>query len=111
MGRHKNDGRGRLGGREKGVPNREENKLTKSAFRRITEQSLVPDPSHPQGLSKFEQYLELLEPNEWINAMLKITEFHTGRMKSVDMNIESADATLEIDAKLRLLAGEEDLDN
>lgn len=108
MGRQKNDGRGRLGGRGPGVPNDEKKKFTKSAFRRITEKSLMPDPAHPEGLSKFEQYLEMLEPNEWINAMLKLTEFHTGRMKSVDMNVEATDAALTIDTKLRLLSGEND---
>lgn len=108
MGRQKNDGRGRLGGRGRGVPNREERKTTKASFQRITEKALQPDPKHPEGLSKFEQYLELLEPNEWINAMLKLTEFHTGRIKSVDMNLDSADHSLSIDAKLKMLSGEND---
>lgn len=108
MGRQKNDGRGRLGGREKGTPNKEKDNITKASFRRISEKALMPNPKNPDGLSDFELNLKLLEPKEWITAMLRMAEFHTGRMKSVDMNVDADNTPLAIDAKLRILSGEDD---
>lgn len=110
MGRKPNDGRGRLGGRKPGVPNDITKNITKAFFQKITEKALRPDPNHPDGLSEFEQHLECLTDNEWVNHMLKMAEFHTPRMKAVDMSVDTSDSSLTIDAKLRILSGEDDLD-
>lgn len=107
MGRQKNDGRGRLGGREKGTPNKEENPI-KKYLRAHSEKFFEPDPTDPEGKSKFEQHLDNLSSDDLVAIEVKILEYHTPKMKSMDVALEAGQRTLTIEARLRQLSGEED---
>ena len=144
MARQKNDGRGRLGGRAKGTPNKEnplkgylrahslayfepriQTDPISGGTREIQRQRLVQDEEgnvykvidlipltdHASGLpltiSDFEPDMIALSPNERVNAELRLLEFHTPKMKSVDvdMSVSATDCTIE--DRLRELCGGE----
>lgn len=62
---------------------------------------------NPAVASDFEMDLLMMEPNERVNAELRLLEFHTPKMKSVDvdMTLSSEDKTIE--DHLRALCGGE----
>lgn len=76
---------------------------------------LIPLTDHSSGnplnISDFEADMIALSPNERVNAELRLLEFHTPKMKAVevDMDIHSSDITIE--DRLRELCGETDDDD
>lgn len=65
-----------------------------------------PDGS-PRIMSDFDVDMMVLEANERANAELRLLEFHTPKMKSVDVDVTQR-TTLTIEDRLKQLCGEED---
>lgn len=98
MARHKNDGRGRLGGRQKGTPN----KSTSSLREIITEHWRS---YHESG--QFAEDLEALDPATRAVVMERYAQYIAPKMKSVDMDVNH-NVNRTIEDRLRELCGETD---
>lgn len=117
MPRKKGDGRGRLGGRAPGTPNRE--KPLKTFLRQHSIQYFTPDKEErdengkPTGrmVSQFDIDIAALAPVDRADAEIKLLKFHTPQMQatSVDLNIVEDNRTLS--ERLARLASGEDLTN
>ena len=83
MARQKNDGRGRLGGRKAGTPN----KATKEVKEWVS--GLLTD-----GRARFEQALLQLSPEEYIKTYMGLMPYVTPKMQAI-----SLDASLEAEYK------------
>ena len=74
---------------------------------------LVPLTDHISGLpltmSDFEADMIALSPNERVNAELRLLEFHTPKMKAVEVDMD-VHSSLTIEDRLRDLCGEDDED-
>lgn len=102
MPRKAGDGRGRLGGRAAGTPNRE--KPLKTFLRQHSVAYFTPSVEEkdakgkPTGrvLSQFDIDTEQLDPASRVDAELKLLKFHTPQMQStsVDMTITEDNQTL-----------------
>ncbi len=103
MGRKPNDGRGRLGGRQPGVPNKKDSFII-NALRRHSEEFLTPDPK--TGQSPFDETMAMLAPDDRMNAEIKIMEFHTPRRKAVDVDLDARTTVKTIEDRLRELCGQ-----
>lgn len=139
MARQKNDGRGRLGGRQKGTPNKE-NPLkgflrahsyayfepkpqteTDGSPRKLTfrdkdgiiyeTKPLADADGNPRVMSDFDVDMMILDPNERITAELRLLEYHTPKMKSVDVDMNVNGTVYTIEDKLRELCGADDEDD
>lgn len=98
MARKKNDGRGRMGGRQKGTPN----KLTS------TVKSIIQDRWQWYADSgTFEEDLHELDPATRASLMEKYAQYIAPKMKSteVDINLEGG---VTIEDALRELSGDDD---
>lgn len=98
MARQKNDGRGRLGGRQKGTPNK-----TTSAFRSFIEAQW----RQYQESGLFSKDIEEMDPATRAVVMEKYAQYIAPKMKTADLNLTQA-VTLTIEDRLRELSGEED---
>ena len=98
MARQQNDGRGRLGGRQKGTPNK-----TTSTLREIISQ-------HWQEYqeSKFKEDLDALDPATRITVMERYAQYIAPKMKSVDMEISANNNSFSIEDHLRKLCEDTD---
>ena len=83
MARQKNDGRGRLGGRKAGTPN----KTTKEVKEWVS--GLLTD-----GRARFEQSLLQVRPEDYIKTYMGLMSYVTPKMQAI-----SLDATLEAEYK------------
>lgn len=99
-GKRKNDGKGRMGGRQKGTPN----KTTKSIKETIAK---AWQTYHESG--QFEADLECLEPQARIVVMERYAQYIAPKMKSVDVDMNQS-VSLTIEDRLRELCGD-DLDD
>ena len=76
---------------------------------------LIPLTDHSSGLplniSDFEADMIALSPNERVNAELRILEFHTPKMKAVEIDMELRGTVATIEDTLRNLCGETDDDD
>lgn len=90
MSRSKNDGKGRLGGRAKGTPN----KITADLRKWITEILI-------NGEELFVDHLNNLEPREFIKVYVSLLEYVVPKRQRVDI-----DAQAEI-RQNRILSNEE----
>ena len=81
MGRQKGDGRGRIGGRTKGKPN----KLT-SELREVLGEVLSKEIT-PRKLNAL---LRSLEPAQRLNALAKLLEFTIPKLQSIDVTQQVA---------------------
>ena len=61
-------------------------------------------------MSDFEADMIALTPNERVNAELRLLEFHTPKMKSVDVDMTHS-VTLTIEDRLRDLCDDPDADD
>lgn len=114
MPRKKGDGRGRLGGRAPGTPNRE--KPLKTFLRQHSIQYFTPDKEErdedgkPTGrmVSQFDIDIAALAPVDRADAEIKLLKFHTPQMQatSVDLNIVEDNRTLS-ERLARLASGED----
>lgn len=114
MPRKKGDGRGRLGGRAPGTPNKD--KPLKTYLRAHSLSYFTPDKPEldddgkPTGqmVSQFDIDMAILDPANRAQAELKLLKFHTPQMQStaVDMTITESNRTLT-ERLARLAAGDE----
>lgn len=114
MPRQKGDGRGRLGGRQPGTPNKD--KPLKTFLRQHSIEYFTPsiqetdDDGKPTGriLSQYDIDIQTLDPASRVDAELKLLKFHTPQMQStsVDMTVVDANQTL-VERLARLSAGED----
>lgn len=135
MARPKNDGRGRIGGRQKGTPNKENplkgylkaqsleyfepkpqtnpdgspRTLTQIVDgQKITVATLADKNGKPLLLSDFHVDLLQMKADDRVNAMIRLLEFHTPKMKAVDIDLNLSPVTLTIEDKLRSLSVAQD---
>ena len=114
MPRKKNDGRGRLGGRQPGTPNKD--KPLKTFLRQHSIEYFTPsiEETDENGrttgrlISQYDIDIRCLDPESRVHAELKLLKFHTPQMQStsVDMTLVDANLTL-VDRLARLSAGED----
>ncbi len=64
----------------------------------------------PLTISDFEADMIALSPNERVNAELRLLEFHTPKMKAVEVDMDMRATTVTIEDRLRELCGEDDED-
>lgn len=93
MPRQKNDGRGRLGGRQKGTPNRE-NPL-KGYIRAHSMAYFEPQQTECEDgkirlLSSFDQDMLQLAPDDRVSAELRLLEFTQPKMKAMDVDLNAS---------------------
>ena len=113
MPRKKGDGRGRLGGRAAGTPNKD--KPLKTFLRQHSLLYFTPcyeemgEDGKPTGkmISQFDIDMACLDPVERADAEIKLLKFHTPQMQatSVDMNIVEDNRTLS-ERLAKLASGE-----
>ncbi|MEZ3589658.1 MAG: hypothetical protein K1V84_01305 [Muribaculaceae bacterium] len=99
MARQKNDGRGRLGGRQKGTPNK-----TTSEFRQI----LAGHWQRYEESGQFQADLDALDPATRAVVMEKYAQYFAPKMKSVEVDMTLNNANETIEDRLRALCGEDD---
>lgn len=110
MPRKKGDGRGRLGGRTAGTPNKD--KPLKTFLRQHSLQYFTPeieekdDTGKPTGrlLSQFDVDIEQLDPASRVDAETKLLKFHTPQMQSTSVDMTVADDNRTIVERLTLIA-------
>lgn len=71
---------------------------------------LIPLTDHASGLplniSDFEVDMIALNPNERVNAELRLLEFHTPKTKAVEVDMDVHGSVVTIEDRLRELCGE-----
>lgn len=76
---------------------------------------LIPLTDHVSGLplniSDFEADMIALSPNERVNAELRLLEFHTPKMKAVEVDMDVHGSVITIEDRLRELCGEDEEDD
>ena len=100
MPRQKGDGRGRLGGRAAGTPNKE--KPLKTKLREHSLAYYTPDPD--TGMSQFDQDLAALDPHDRVDAELKLLNYHTAKMQATTVDMSLSDEKESLSARLAKLA-------
>lgn len=135
MGRQKNDGRGRLGGRAPGTPNKEnplkgylkthsleyfkprlqiQNDGTPRKIpiyadgKEVNVMILADTKGKPLEMSDFDVDMMQLECAERVHAELRLLEFHTPKMKAVDIDMNVSGTVSSIVQKLKTLYEEEE---
>lgn len=100
MARQKNDGKGRMGGRKKGTPNK-----TTSQLREVLAECWRD--YHESGL--FAKDLKQLEPHERAVLMEKYAAYLAPKMKSVDLDVNGSVNVKTIEDELQKLSEENDI--
>ena len=126
MPRQKGDGRGRLGGRQKGTPNdnnplkgylREhsieyfeprlqveaDGKSPRKIFVNGTDKPIIlaDNEGKPLVMSDFKVDVMMMEPADRVMAELKVLKYHTPEMKSVDIDMDVHGTVKTIEDKLK----------
>lgn len=129
----------KTGGRQKGTPNKEnplkgylrahslayfepkkqidtDGKPRKLEFRNkdgmiVSELSLTDGNGKPRIMSDFDVDMMILDANERVNAELRLLEFHTPKMKAVEVDMDLHTSVITIEDRLRELCGEKDDDD
>ena len=65
----------------------------------------------PLNISDFEADMIALSPNERVNAELRLLEFHTPKMKAVEVDMDVHGSVITIEDRLRELCGEDEEDD
>lgn len=115
MGRKKGDGRGRLGGRAKGTPNKE--KPLKTFLREHSIAYFTPNiPEKDEKgkltgnfISQFDIDIASLEPVARADAELKLLKYHTPQMQATAVDMTIADEKQTLTERLALLAAGEEI--
>ena len=103
MPRQKNDGRGRLGGRTAGTPNKD--KPLKTFLREHSLLYFTPDPE--TGRSQYDLDMEALDPHDRIDAELKLLNYTTPKMQATTVDMAITDDKQTLSSRLAQLAEEE----
>lgn len=117
----------KTGGRQKGTPNKEnplkgylrahslayfepKPQTDKDGNPRILGKSLMlaDADGNPLLLSDFDVDMICLAPDDRVNAELRLLEFHTPKMKSIDMDMDVHSTVHTIEDRLKELCGETD---
>ena len=115
MPRKAGDGRGRLGGRAAGTPNRD--KPLKTFLRQHSLEYFTPriEEEDENGrktgrmLSQFDVDCETLDPESRVDAEIKLLKFHTPQMQSTSVDMAVVDANQTLVGRLARLADGEDI--
>ena len=114
MGRKAGDGRGRLGGRAAGTPNKE--KPLKTFLREHSLSYFTPnieeldEKKKPSGrmVSQFDLDIQALDPASRVDAEVKLLKFHTPQMQTTSVDVTAVTVNTTIANRLsRLAKGEE----
>lgn len=103
MPRQKNDGRGRLGGRTAGTPNKD--KPLKTFLREHSLLYFTPDPE--TGRSQYDLDMEALDPRDRIDAELKLLNYTTPKMQATTVDMAITDDKQTLSSRLAQLAEKE----
>lgn len=129
----------KTGGRQKGTPNKEnplkgylhahslayfepkkqidaDGKPRKIEFRNkdgmiVSELSLTDGNGKARVMSDFDVDMMILDANERVNAELRLLEFHTPKMKAMEVDMDLHTSVITIEDRLRELCGEKDDDD
>lgn len=71
---------------------------------------LTDSKGNPVTMSDFEADMIALTPNERVNAELRLLEFHTPKLKAVDVDMDVHGSVVTIEDRLRELCGEDEED-
>lgn len=72
---------------------------------------LTDSKGNPVTMSDFEADMIALTPNERVNAELRLLEFHTPKLKAVDVDMDVHGSVVTIEDRLRELCGEDEEDD
>lgn len=114
-GRQKGDGRGRLGGRAPGTPNKD--KPLKTFLREHSLTYFTPskpeldDKGKPTGriVSQFDIDIAALDPVDRADAEIKLLKYHTPQMQATSVDMAVVDANITLSERLARLASGEDI--
>lgn len=102
----------KTGGRQKGTPNKQQNPLKSylrehslSYFERRIQKDL---DGIMREVSDFELDIESLKAEDRVAAEIKMLEYHTPKQKAVDVTIDSINANITIEDRLRELCKDDD---
>lgn len=102
----------KTGGRAKGTPNKDTE--LKAILRRHSAEYFRPrvigEGENAREASDFDLDMETLNPQERVTAEIRLMEFHTPKMKSVDIDLAAQTAPVTIEDKLRLLCRDPNAD-
>lgn len=115
MPRTKGDGRGRLGGRQPGTPNKD--KPLKTFLRQHSIRYFTPsieetdDAGKPTGqlISQFDIDCSSLDPINRVDAEIKLLKFHTPQMQATSVDMTIVDDNKSLSERLARLAAGEDI--
>jgi hypothetical protein len=115
MPRKAGDGRGRLGGRAAGTPNKD--KPLKTFLRQHSVEYFTPniEEKDKQGkktgriVSQFDIDIKGLDTVSRVDAEIKLLKFHTPQMQSTSVDMTVTDANKTLSERLVLLAGGKDI--
>ena len=96
MARPKNDGKGRIGGRQKGTPNKNTSEMREIIARHWQQY---------ETSGQFAADLAELDPAERVALMERYASYIVPKMKSVDLDV-TQQVRLTIEDRLRLLCAE-----
>lgn len=77
----------------------------------LSSKTLADADGNPREMSDFDVDMMLLDSNERVNAELRLLEFHTPKMKAVEVDMDVHGSVLTIEDRLRELCGETDEDD
>ena len=115
MPRKSGDGRGRLGGRAAGTPNKD--KPLKTFLREHSVKYFTPcieekdDAGKKTGqlVSQFDIDCKTLDPESRVDAEIKLLKFHTPQMQSTSVDMTIVDANKTLTERIALLAAGKDI--
>ncbi len=110
MPRKAGDGRGRLGGRVAGTPNKD--KPLKIFLREHSLEYFTPnieekdDSGHATGrtVSQFDLDCKSLDPVSRVDAEIKLLKFHTPQMQTTSVDVSVTDTNITLTHRLAQLA-------
>ena len=116
MPRKAGDGRGRLGGRAAGTPNKD--KPLKTFLRQHSVKYFTPciEEEDEKGkktgqlVSQFDIDCKTLDPESRVDAEIKLLKFHTPQMQSTSVDMTIVDANKTLSERLARVAAGEDIE-
>ena len=76
----------------------------------LSEKTLANADGTPWVMSDFDVDMLVLDANERVSAELRLLEFHTPKMKAVEVDMDIQGSVITIEDRLRELCGETDED-
>lgn len=116
MPRKAGDGRGRLGGRAAGTPNKD--KPLKTFLRQHSVEYFTPsiEEEDKDGkktgrlISQFDMDCRMLDTESRVDAEIKLLKFHTPQMQSTSVDMTIVDDNRTLSERLARLAAGEDIE-